>query len=240
MISFQHVTRNFEDTVALSSVSLEVKAGQIIGLLGLNGAGKTTLMRILTGTLSPSSGSVRIGPAGDPPESLQAKAQIGYLPEHCPLYDDMLVQDYLVLIAGLRGLPPKTHSKSIRETARRLGLMEHLCHPIHTLSKGYRQRVGLAQALIHGPQVAVLDEPTSGLDPHQMEEIRSLIRELAAETTIILSTHNLHEVEGLCDRAIVLVQGRVGADINLNALRSEGGSLAELFQKAHQPKDGAS
>ena len=233
MIRFRNVTRTFENTVALSDVTLDLGGTQVIGLLGLNGAGKTTLMRILTGTLEPTSGEVRIGAQESHPQSQRAKSLIGYLPEHCPLYDDMRVSHYLEYIAGLRGVRGDLYA-NVMDISRRLGLQHHLDHKIQTLSKGYRQRVGLAQALVHKPSVAVLDEPTSGLDPRQMDEIRELIKELATEMTIIFSTHNLYEVEHLCQSVVVLIRGRVGAFGTLSELIAETGTLSDRFHSLHQ------
>ena len=207
-------------------------------LLGLNGAGKTTLMRILTGTLEPTSGEVLVGPTNAAPNSLEAKSLIGYLPEHCPLYDDMRVGQYLEYIAGLRGVSGVLRSRVV-DTSQRLGLHTHLNHHIRTLSKGYRQRVGLAQALIHHPKVAVLDEPTSGLDPKQMEEIRGLIRELASDMTIIFSTHNLYEVENLCQSVVILIRGRVGVFGALTELTQANRSLSDQFHSLHQTSESA-
>lgn len=233
MIRFRNVTRTFENTVALSDVTLELGGTQVIGLLGLNGAGKTTLMRILTGTLEPTTGQIDVGPDRQPPHSQAAKSLIGYLPEHCPLYDDMQVADYLEYIAGLRGVLKDPRS-NVLEISQRLGLQQHLHKPIHTLSKGYRQRVGLAQALVHKPSVAVLDEPTSGLDPKQMEDIRGLIRELATEMTILFSTHNLYEVENLCQSVVVLIRGRVGAYGPISEVVGDSGTLSDRFHSLHQ------
>ena len=233
MISFDHVTRKFEDTVALDNVSFDIDAGEVVGLLGLNGAGKTTMLRLMTGSLSPSSGTIRIGVDQHAPQTLQAQRQIGYLPEHCPLYDDMPVYEYLSYIAGLRGLDGDEQRQATHRIGQRLGLDTRFSDSIRTLSKGYRQRVGLAQALIHQPAIAILDEPTSGLDPNQIDDIRQLLRELGSETTVLLSTHNLHEVAATCDRAMIVVQGRIGSDVQLKSLDNKSKALSDLFRDAH-------
>ena len=218
MINIRNVSRHFEDTLALENVSLEIPAGQVVGLLGQNGAGKTTLLRIITGSLMPSSGSVTIGAQHHPAPTVQAKARIGYLPENCPLYEDMLVHEYLTSIAALRGLPRKGRIKAAQQVAEELGLSRYFHQPIHTLSKGYKQRVGLAQALIHDPEIVILDEPTSGLDPGQMIEIQHVIQRLGESKTVLLSTHNLNEVEGCCDRIVIMVNGTLALDRTLGDL----------------------
>lgn len=220
MISIRDLTRSYGDVRAVDGISLEIDRGEVVGLLGHNGAGKTTVMKLLTGYLEPSSGSVRIG--GLEVASARGAAQrlIGYLPENAPLYPELAVQTYLQMMAALRGVPDGRIDEAVVQAARDTALEDRLGAPIHTLSKGYRQRVGLAQAIVHGPEVLVLDEPTNGLDPAQIQSIRELIRRLAARTTIILSTHILQEIEAVCDRVVVMIQGRIAADGTLRDLLS--------------------
>jgi len=220
MISIRELTRNYGDVRAVDSISLEIDRGEVVGLLGHNGAGKTTVMKLLTGYLEPSSGSVRIGGVEVAAARSDAQRQIGYLPENAPLYPELAVQSYLQMMAALRGVPAERVDEAVLRAARDTALEDRLGAAIHTLSKGYRQRVGLAQAIVHGPEVLVLDEPTNGLDPAQIQSIRELIRRLAARTTIILSTHILQEIEAVCDRVVVMIQGRIAADGTLTALLS--------------------
>ena len=234
MISFQNVTRQFDETVALSGIDLDLNGHKIVGLLGLNGAGKTTLLRILTGTLAPTAGIVRVGSPPTSPQEVNTKSQIGYLPEHCPLYVDMTVVDYLDYIAGLRGLHGDAKRGATDNVAKKLGLTPRLFQKIETLSKGFQQRVGLAQALIHNPTVVVLDEPTSGLDPKQMEDIRALIKDVAQNALVLLSTHNLHEVEQLCDEVVILVKGKVGASGPVSELIKGTPGLHAVFREVHE------
>jgi ABC-2 type transport system ATP-binding protein len=222
MISIKNLTRNYDEIVAVDDVSLEIQPGEVVGLLGHNGAGKTTIMKILTGFLEPTSGSVRVGGIDVSSDRPGVQRQIGYLPENAPLYPEMLVQEYLQMMAELREVPPESVDRAVADAAVATGLEAHLVSPVHTLSKGFRQRVGLAQAIIHKPDVLVLDEPTNGLDPRQIQSIRELILRLAKNTTIIVSTHILQEIEAVCDRVLVIIQGRLAAD----------GTLAELLRGA--------
>ena len=205
--------------VALRDVSFSIGRGEIVGVLGPNGAGKTTLLRILTGYFEPSEGKVTVGGIDVVERRQEAQAQIGYLPEHAPSYPEMLVQDYLLMMARLRGMAPAGAPASLAHAIEATGLGDHLTRPIGTLSKGFCQRVGLAQALLDDPQVLILDEPTTGLDPNQVVHVRELIRSLAERTTILFSTHILHEVELLCDRAMILLGGQLKADARLEDLR---------------------
>lgn len=220
MISIRDLTRNYGDVRAVDSISLEIERGEVVGLLGHNGAGKTTVMKLLTGYLEPTSGSVRVGGREVAAERAAAQRQIGYLPENAPLYPELAVQEYLQMMAALRGVPADEIDRAVLRAAHDTALEDRLGAPIHTLSKGYRQRVGLAQAIVHAPEVLVLDEPTNGLDPAQIQSIRDLIRRLAERTTIILSTHILQEIEAVCDRVVVMIQGRIAADDRLPALLS--------------------
>ena len=204
--------------LALNKLNLKVKQGEIFGLLGPNGAGKTTLMKSLTGYIEPNIGSVTIDEINVIKNPLPAQQMIGYLPENAPLYPDLSVQSQLKMIADLRGIPIKAQSELISAAVARTGISTELTRPIRELSKGYRQRVGIAQSILHLPRVLILDEPTAGLDPTQVIEIRKLIKELTATSTILLSTHILSEVEAICDRVIVLVNGHVAADVVISEL----------------------
>ena len=212
MIEVENLRKSYGDVEALAGVSFQVGKGEILGLLGPNGAGKTTCMKVITGFMASTSGTVRVDGVDVHENSLATRAKIGYLPENAPLYVEMSVCEYLRYVAEMRGIPRQERKSRMKETAETCGLTNVLHKPIGELSKGYRQRVGLAQALIHTPQVLVFDEPTSGLDPNQMAEIRRLIRKLGEDRTIILSTHNLPEVLQTCDRVVVVHSGKVVAD----------------------------
>jgi ABC-2 type transport system ATP-binding protein len=203
---------------AVDNVSFSAKKGQILGFLGPNGAGKTTTMKMITGYIPPSAGSIRVCDLDVSEKPKEAAALIGYLPEHNPLYKDMYVQEYLEFVAGIHGLTNKRSKAD--EMIAKTGLTLERHKKIQQLSKGYRQRVGLAQAMIHDPQVLILDEPTSGLDPNQLKEIRSLIKELGKEKTLIFSTHIMQEVQALCDRVIIINLGKIVADDPIDRLQS--------------------
>jgi ABC-2 type transport system ATP-binding protein len=228
MIDVQNVSKAYGPVQALDGVSFHVGAGEIIGLLGPNGAGKTTTMKILTGYLQPDEGQVRIDGLDVLTDTLQVQRRIGYLPENAPLYPEMSVQSYLKMIADLRQVPVEAQPARLAATVRATSLEDHLVRPIGQLSKGYRQRVGLAQALVHQPKVLIFDEPTVGLDPTQIVEVRELIRRLAHESTVLLSTHILSEVEATCDRVIILLNGQVRADARLAELASTGDVILVL------------
>ena len=212
MISIRHLTRHYGPLTAVDDFSVEVGRGEIVGLLGHNGAGKTTVMKILTGYLEASAGSISVAGIDVATDRAGVQRQIGYLPENAPLYPEMLVQEYLAMIAELRGVPAGEVDEAVVRAALSVGAEEHLVRPIGELSKGYRQRVGIAQAIVHGPDVLVLDEPTNGLDPVQIQSIRELIRKLSQDTTIILSTHILQEIEAVCDRVLIMIEGSLVAD----------------------------
>jgi len=220
MISIRDLTRNYGEVVAVDSVTLEIERGEVVGLLGHNGAGKTTVMKILTGFLEPTAGTVQVGGIDVVADRAGVQRQIGYLPENAPLYPEMAVQQYLQMMAELRGVAPDRVDAAVLRAAHDTALIDRLADPIHTLSKGYRQRVGIAQAIVHSPEVLVLDEPTNGLDPVQIQSIRDLVRRLAERTTIILSTHILQEIEAVCDRVVVMIQGHIAADGRLSDLLS--------------------
>lgn len=229
-ITVSNLTKTYGPQKAVDDISFEVKTGEILGFLGPNGAGKTTTMKILTCFMAPDAGTVRFGDTLilDQPE--QIKKQIGYLPENNPLYLDMAVLDYLIFVAEIQGVPTQAVPHRLREIVGRCGLNREKHKKIGELSKGYRQRVGLAQALIHDPEILILDEPTTGLDPNQIVEIRNLIREIGREKTVILSTHILPEVEATCDRILIINRGKIVADGTPESLRNraEGQSLLKI------------
>jgi ABC-2 type transport system ATP-binding protein len=209
-LSAQDLTRSHgARLVAVSGLSLELRRGEVLGLLGHNGAGKSTTLQMLTGALPPDSGTVTICDFDLAKEPELAKACVGFLPEHPPLYKDMRVDDYLLFAARLHKIPSAKLAEALASAKQRCGLQDCGDKIIGTLSKGYQQRVGIAQAIIHNPAVVVLDEPTVGLDPAQIRDIRALIRELGDHSSVILSTHLLNEVENLCDRVIILQNGRL-------------------------------
>jgi ABC-2 type transport system ATP-binding protein len=218
MIDVFSLSKSYGPVRALDDVSLHVDAGEVIGLLGPNGAGKTTMMKILTGYLQPDEGQVTIDGLDVLTQTLAVQQRIGYLPENAPLYPEMSVQAYLRMIAELRQVPEEEQIDRLVDAVRATGLEEHLVRPIGQLSKGFRQRVGLAQAILHQPKLLILDEPTVGLDPTQIVEVRRLIQRLSERSTVMLSTHILSEVEATCDRAIILLNGRVRADARLEDL----------------------
>jgi len=205
----EDVSKRYGNQIALEKISFSVESGSVLGILGPNGAGKSTLLKIITGYLRVSSGSVRINEMKVEPDNLEIKRLIGYLPENNPLYTDLYVREYLRLVAGLHKIPNRNNR--IDEMVEMVGLDSEVYKKIGALSKGYRQRVGLAQALLHDPALLILDEPTSGLDPAQLVEIRQLIRNISRNKTVLLSTHIMQEVEALCDRVLILNQGKVVA-----------------------------
>ena len=211
MIQVDSLTKDYAGRLAISDVSFSVEKGEILGFLGPNGAGKTTTMRILTGYLPPTSGTATIAGFDVSEESLEARRHIGYLPESVPLYRELTVRDYLDFSARLRGISREERRKKIAVAVEKLNLGDVVDRSIGKLSKGYRQRVGIAQAVLHEPDVVILDEPTEGLDPRQRTETRALLRELGKEHTVILSTHILPEVEATCDRVLIISDGRIVA-----------------------------
>ncbi len=223
-VEVDRLTRRYGDFTALDGISFKVHAGEIVGFLGPNGAGKTTAMKILTCFMGATSGTARVAGFDVAAQSMEVRQRVGYLPETVPLYPDMLVYDYLAFVARMRQVPAAEVHQRIQDTCRVCGLTHRANSFIRDLSKGYKQRVGLAQALIHKPEVVILDEPTSGLDPNQLVEIRDLIKEIGKEKTILFSTHILQEVAAVCDRIIVIHQGKLVAD----------GSVAELEARVRQ------
>ena len=228
MIQVQDLSKSYGTVEALRGVSFDVANGEIVGLLGPNGAGKTTLMKMLTGYLEPDSGYVSVGGIDVITDPRRVQSEIGYLPENTPLYPELTVQAYLKLMADLRLVPPGRQAKQIAQSAAETGLTGRLTQPIGELSKGFRQRVGLAQAILHRPRLLILDEPTIGLDPTQIVTIRDLIRRLAGSSTVLFSTHILSEVETLCDRAIILINGQLRADARIADLAESRGVLLTL------------
>jgi len=230
-LSAQGLTRSHgAKLVAVDGVSLELHRGEVLGLLGHNGAGKSTTLQMLTGALPPDSGTVTICDFDLAAEPELAKACIGFLPEHPPLYKDMRVDDYLLYAARLHKIVPARLTEALAQAKQRCGLDDCGGKVIGTLSKGYQQRVGIAQAIIHNPPVVVLDEPTVGLDPAQIRDIRALIRELGDNSSVILSTHLLNEVENLCDRVVILKQGRVIFSGSSAEMMSNG-NMEEAFMQ---------
>lgn len=215
-ITVKHLTKSYKNQLALNDVSFTIKKGEIVGFLGPNGAGKSTLMKILTTYLKPTKGHAYINEASTTEDAPTVQKSIGYLPEHNPLYHDQYVKEYLTFNASIFN----SSQKRINEIIDLTGLTPQAHKKISTLSKGYRQRVGLAAALLHNPDVLILDEPTTGLDPNQLLEIRSLIKDIAQHKTILMSTHIMQEVEAICDRVIIINHGKIVADKSLQQLRS--------------------
>ena len=227
-IEIDKLSKSYGRIHALAGVSFKIEPGEVIGLLGPNGAGKTTLMKILTGYLEPDEGDVRVHGIDVVTDPLAAQRRIGYLPESAPLYGEMLVQEYLEMIAAMRGIAPERRRERMIQAIRATGLTDRVVQPIATLSKGFRQRVGIAQAIIHEPDILILDEPTTGLDPAQIAEIRDLIVGLAKKATVLLSTHILSEVEATCERVLVIMQGQLRADAKLADLRSANAAVVAI------------
>jgi ABC-2 type transport system ATP-binding protein len=232
MISVKNLDKRYGAIHAIKNVSFEVGRGEIVGLLGHNGAGKTTIMKIITGFLEPSEGGVSVGDIDVATDRIGVQKQIGYMPENAPLYVEMLVQEYLLMMAELRSIEPEKREAAVIEAARSTGVDKLLARPISTLSKGYRQRVALCQAILHKPEVLILDEPTNGLDPVQIVEIRGLIRKLAKKSTVFISTHILPEIEAVCDRVIILIDGELAKDATLGELLASNRLRLSLSDKA--------
>jgi ABC-2 type transport system ATP-binding protein len=230
MIRIEGLTKSYGATQALRGVTFEVPRGQVVGFLGPNGAGKSTTMKILAGFVTPTAGTAKVNGIDVSADSVASRRLIGYLPENNPLYEEMMVRDFLDFIADVRGIPKAQRAEKIRSAVDRCGLRAVLGKDIHQLSKGYRQRVGLAQAIVHDPDLLILDEPTSGLDPNQIVEIRSLIKDLGREKTVILSTHILSEVQSTCSRVLIINDGRLVADDAPERLaKGEGGTVTVVL-----------
>jgi ABC-2 type transport system ATP-binding protein len=219
MIQVEHLTKYYKDLCAVDQITFGIQKGEILGLLGPNGAGKTTTLRMLTGFLKPSSGTIRVKHFTVDNDVLEIKKLLGYLPEEAPLYHDMLVFDYLNYVADIREIEKDQKMARIRQLADLCGINEVMHQPIGELSKGYKQRVGLAHAMMNDPEILVLDEPTSGLDPNQIAEIRKIIKRIGKQKTIILSTHILSEAEATCDRIVIINQGKIVADGSTDSLK---------------------
>ena len=226
-IKVENVSKRYGDQVALNKISLQVKKGEIIGFLGPNGAGKSTLMKIITSYSNADDGKVMVCDELVNSQNIDIRKKIGYLAEHNPLYLDMYIKEYLSFRASIYNCPKERVNDMIQAT----GLTPEQDKKIHQLSKGYRQRVGLAAALIHNPEVLILDEPTTGLDPNQMVEIRQLIRDCGKDKTIMLSTHIMQEVEKMCHRVIIIHQGKIVADKHLADLKAQNQDLESYFYK---------
>ena len=235
MIHVENLTKHYGDVCAVDHINIDIKKGEILGLLGPNGAGKTTTLRMLTGFLKPSAGSIRVKDHEIDHQPIEIKKIMGYLPESAPLYHDMLTYDYLNYIADIREIPPDSKLARIRELGDLCGLDDVMHKPIGELSKGYRQRVGLAHAMLSDPEILILDEPTSGLDPNQIVEIRDIIKRIGKQKTIILSTHILSEAEAACDRIVIISQGKIVADGDVENLKRSAGNttlIHLIFQEA--------
>ncbi len=222
------VTKRFGARIAVDNLSFEVERGQIVGFLGPNGSGKTTTMRMLTSFYTPDIGSISINGADTQEDDIETRSAIGYLPENNPLYEDMLVSEYLEFVAELRGLTGAERKTNLDITVEETGIQEVFYRPIFELSKGYHQRVGLAQAILHRPSVLVLDEPTEGLDPNQRITIRDLISRLGGERTVLLSTHVMQEVENTCERVLVISRGKLVADSPVSDLLEQAMELRSI------------
>ena len=221
MIQVENLSKRFGDTEALKKIDFTVKNREILGFLGPNAAGKTTTMRIIAGFLPPDGGSVSVGGYRIPGQSMAVRRQIGYLPENVALYDDMTVSRYLAFMASIRDIPGRNRKYAVENSMGRCGVSSVADRHIRSLSRGFRQRVGLAQAIIHEPPVLILDEPTTGLDPKQIHEVRNLIRELGRNHTVILSSHILPEVNAVCDRVVIVHNGSVVAEDTTSGLVDE-------------------
>jgi len=232
MIKTQNLTKNYDGLMAVDDLSFSVEPGEVLGFLGPNGAGKSTTMRMLAGFITPTSGTASICGHDVGTEPLAAKGALGYLPEGAPHYGEMTVASFLRFIADLRRLEGAHRKERLDYVIGKLQLEPELAKPIETLSKGFKRRVGLAQAIVHDPKVLILDEPTDGLDPMQKHEVRTLIGEIAREKTIVISTHILEEVDAVCTRAVIIARGRIVADDTPAGLKSRApsGRLEDVFR----------
>ncbi len=229
-IYIKNVSKFYGKQAALQSVSLDIKKGEVVGFLGPNGAGKSTLMKIITCYLSPTFGEVKVCGEDVQEDSLSVRSKVGYLSEHNPMYLEMYIKEYLEFVAGVYNSPKERISKMIKIT----GINAEQHKKIGELSKGYRQRVGLAAALIHNPEVLILDEPTTGLDPNQLSEIRLLIKEIGKDKTVLLSTHIIQEVDKMCSRIVIINKGKIVDDQSISSLQEKGVDLETHFHKLTQ------
>ncbi len=228
-IAVKEISKRYGSQLAVNNVSFEVHTGEIVGFIGPNGAGKSTTMKMITGTLSPDSGSIKINDLNALEHQREIRGMIGYLPENNPLYQEMYIREYLQYVAGLYKVNGKAARERISTVIEMTALTREIGKKIGNLSKGYRQRVGLAQALIHDPEILILDEPTSGLDPNQLVEIRSLVSNIGKEKTVLLSTHILQEVEAICDRVIIINNGGIVADGDAQLLKEKSKDLTQTI-----------
>ena len=220
MIELQNLVKDYGSLRAVDTINFSIKEGEILGFLGPNGAGKSTTLKMITCFLTPTSGNIQIGELNVLEHSKEIRKMIGYLPEHNPLYLEMTVFDYLKFVSEVREISEENFKKILMKTIKKCGLSEVISRPIKTLSKGFRQRVGIAQAIIHDPKILILDEPTSGLDPNQIVEIRALIKELGREKTLIISSHILQEVQAVCDRIVIINKGKIVGQGTTEELRT--------------------
>lgn len=232
-IKIQNLSKIYGSQKAVDNISFEINKGEIVGFLGPNGAGKSTTMKILTGYIPATEGIAEVNGFDVKTNPMQVKQTIGYLPEHNPLYLDMYVREFLEFVGSMYGISGKNLKNRIDEVIELVGLNIEKHKKIGQLSKGYRQRVGIAQALIHDPEVLILDEPTTGLDPNQLVEIRNLIKQIGQNKTVVFSTHIMQEVEAICDRVVIINRGKIVADGNLNELR-QGKAMEDVFRELTQ------
>jgi ABC-2 type transport system ATP-binding protein len=238
MIEATNLVKRYDDFTAIDNVSMKVRRGEVLGFLGPNGAGKSTTMKILTCFASPTEGNAKVNGFDITADSLGVRASLGYLPESTALYTDMLVLEYLEFAAEMRGITGSDARKALKQVVEETGLGDVIAKQIRALSKGYKQRVGLAQALIHKPPILILDEPMTGLDPNQAVEIRDLIKEIGRERTVVLSTHNLAEVQVACNRVLIISKGRIVADDTPEGLRDRAGKSRCVVTLQKQGDDG--
>ncbi|MEA5259979.1 gliding motility-associated ABC transporter ATP-binding subunit GldA [Arcicella aquatica] len=229
-LKIQNLVKVYGTQNAVDNISFEVKQGEIVGFLGPNGAGKSTTMKIATCYLTATSGKVEVCGYDVEKDAMEVRKNIGYLPEHNPLYLEMYVKEFLAFVGGLYQIKGQKLQNRIAEVIDLVGLQLEQKKKIGQLSKGYRQRVGLAQALIHDPKVLILDEPTTGLDPNQLAEIRGVIRNIGKEKTVVFSTHIMQEVEAICDRVVIINHGKIVKDSELSALKTSGKTMEEVFR----------
>lgn len=237
MIKAEALTRMYGNIVAVDSVSFQIEHGEVVGLLGHNGAGKTTIMKMITGYLEPTAGSVSIDGVEVASDRIAVQKSTGYLPENCPIYPDMIVVDYLDYVATLRGVRAENRNERIRYAIEKTRLKDVALQRVNTLSRGFRQRLGVAQAILNSPGILILDEPTNGLDPSQIQEMRSLIRELAEKATVVISTHIMQEVQAVCDRVIIINRGKVALDASMQELRSSSRLIVSVDQEREKAEE---
>jgi len=237
MIQVQNLTKKYNETKALDSVNFEVREGEVLGFLGPNGAGKSTAMKIITGFIAPTQGTVKVGDLDVVDNSFEIREKIGYLPETNPLYTDMKVHEYLKFVAQARQIPKQNRQDAIKRMIKVCGLDSVIHKTIDELSKGYRQRVGLAQAMVHDPDILIMDEPTSGLDPNQIVEIRDLIKKIGEKKTVILSTHILPEVTATCSRVVIINNGKIVAQGTSDELTSARAGQEIIYAKIRGDKE---